>query len=461
MRYRVLALVCGLSMVTYLDRVCFGAAAPLLADELGLGDASGLKWAFTAFAVAYALFEVPAGWLGDRFGPRATLIRIVAWWSACTALTGAVGLTWGGVTWGGFATLVVLRFLFGAGEAGAYPNIARAIHNWFPADQWDFAQGLVWMSGRLIGGLTPLVWATLVVSTADGSGWVTWRGAFALFGLVGIAWCLLFALAFRNRPEEHPRVNRAERELIGTRHAPTARSDRVPWRALATNRSLWALCGMYFLVNYGWVFNITYLPAYLEERFGLAGDNRWAALYKGAPLWVGAMGCFAGGVAARWLSRRLGGRGRGRRCLGMAALVLCALCWTAARWAENVHSFCGLISLAALGIDLTLGATWATCHDLGRRYAAVTAAVMNTIGTLGSAVAAWFTGTIVQHAVRAAELQSSFASLTPPNRQEALLAGYQTVFATYAAVYLVAAACWLAIDPERPVADDGTPPDSP
>ena len=166
-RYRVLAFACVLSMITYVDRVCFGAAAPKLAAELSLSGVADLKWAFSAFAIAYAVCEIPSGWLGDSWGPRSTLIRIVLWWSLCTALTGAVGLRVGAVTLGGLGTLILLRFLFGAGEAGAYPNITRALHNWFPIEEQSTAQGWIWMSGRRMGGLTPLMWTLLTVGRGE------------------------------------------------------------------------------------------------------------------------------------------------------------------------------------------------------------------------------------------------------------------------------------------------------
>src|SRR5262245_1866228 len=153
-RYGVLGFACALSMITYLDRVAMGAAAEPIVKALGLHSVADLKWAFTAFAFAYAAFEVPSGWLGDVFGPRRTLIRIVLCWSVLTAAT---GLVWKEGVWflSGFWLLVVIRFLFGIGEAGAYPNITRALHNWFPATERASGQGAVWMSGRLMGGLTP------------------------------------------------------------------------------------------------------------------------------------------------------------------------------------------------------------------------------------------------------------------------------------------------------------------
>src|SRR5687767_13263282 len=229
-RYGVLGFVCSLAAITYLDRLCIGSAAPYLRDALGLQNVSELRWAFTAFSLAYAVFEVPTGWLGDVFGPRVTLIRIVLWWSFFTALTGLVGLHawnqfdqavfggisgWVGTHWGvvipaGLATLVLVRFLFGIGEAGAFPNITRALHNWYPLTERGMAQGWVWMAGRLMGGLTPLIWTAFVVWPAYfSSSWpdVAWRYAFGVFGVIGVGWCIAFALWFRNRPDEKPEVN--------------------------------------------------------------------------------------------------------------------------------------------------------------------------------------------------------------------------------------------------------------
>lgn len=450
-RLGVLALVCALSMITYLDRACFGVAAPSIAADLGLTDVSELKWAMTAFAIAYAVFEIPAGALGDRIGPRAMLLRIVLWWSACTALTGVVGLRVGGVALGGLGTLVTLRFLFGAGEAGAYPNITRALHNWLPVRGWETAQGMVFMSGRLMGGLTPLLWAFLVGGAAGSTGWLTWREAFILFGGLGVVWALVFAVWFRDRPDDHPGVNDAERALIDSKWRGRASRSPVPWRALATNRSLWALCIMYCSVNYAWAFNLTYLPTYIQERFALTEADKVGALYKGMPLWVGAAGCLLGGLAVNALARMLNDRRRARRTLGVVSLSTGAACWWGAVQAENIHQFCILISLAAFTIDLTLGAAWATCQDLGREHAAVTAACMNTIGTFGSALAGWLTGTLVERSIASASRVGG--ALSASEKRLAVLSGYDAAFGTYIAVFILAAACWLLVDPKRPIGE--------
>jgi MFS family permease len=432
-------------MLTYLDRVCFGAAGPEIARDLGLSGVEALNGAFTAFAVAYALFEIPTGWLGDRLGPKGTLLRIVAWWSACTALTGLVGLHVGPVVLGGLGWLVALRFLFGAGEAGAYPNITRAIHNWFGPDQWAAAQGFVWMSGRLMGGLTPLVWTVLVSGTAWSPGFFSWRGAFLLFGVLGFVWCAVFAATFRNHPPG------AEEQQAA---APAA-SRTLPFKSLASSGNLWLLCAMYFCVNYGWYFHVTYLVGYMKDRYGLDDQSLLGAVYKGGPLWVGAAGCVLGGFLAGRLTRRLGDRGLARKALGASCLGVCAACWLAAPWAPHAGTFFLVASAAAFFTDLTLGSAWATCQDVGRRSPAVTAACMNTVGALGAAAAGWFTGAIVLQAVsrRAAGLGLDLVELSPAQRAEATLAGYQSVFWSYAAVYAVAASCWLVIRPTQPIGE--------
>lgn len=447
-RYRVLGLLCGLSMITYFDRVCFASAASGMASDLGLSGKEQLRWAHTAFAIAYGAFEIPAGWLGDRWGPRGTLLRIVIWWSLFTAFTGLVGMKFGAITLGGLSLLIVIRFLFGAGEAGAYPNIARAIHNWFPMQRWEMAQGFIWMSGRIAGGITPLVWAILVSGTAWTAPLVPWRGAFFIFGAIGLVWCLVFSRMFRDRPADHPGVNEAERNLIGSTWTPHGHS-RVPIAAMLKSPSLWAICLMYSLLNYGWFFNVSYLAGYLKDRFELKDGDLVGAIYTGAPLWVGAIGCLAGGVIINGLTRLLGDRRRARQVLGVGATLTCAVAWWGAGQASNLHMFCVLTSLAAFGVDITLGATWATCQDLGGKHAAVTAACMNTVGTMGAALCAWLTGWIVeQHLIAQKTLLGR--ALTDGEKLATSLEGYQSVFVTYACVYVVAAVCWCFVNVKQP-----------
>jgi nitrate/nitrite transporter NarK len=367
-----------------------------------------------------------------------------------------VGLKSGAFTFGGLGLLIVLRFLFGMGEAGAYPNITRALHNWFPTHQTATAQGWVWMSGRLMGGLTPMIWTLLVVGTTSIPPLMTWRLAFILFGTIGIVWCVAFWLFFRDQPGNHPSVNAAERDEIERgREASEASHTKLPWRSFLRSGNLWLLCLMYFCMAYGWYFNITYLPSYLKDRFQLDSRSLFGAIYQGGPLWIGAFSCLAGGFLVDRLIRRTGDRKRTRRLVGATAETLCALGWIAAIFAPNVHLFFLSISLAALCNDLTLASAWATCQDIGQRYTAVTAACMNTIGTLGAAVAGWLTGTLVEHALaaKATTLDTTVKQLAESDKLTAMTAGFNLSFATYAAAYVISALCWRLIDCTKPIVD--------
>jgi ACS family glucarate transporter-like MFS transporter len=459
-RYGVLGFACALSMITYLDRVCFGTAAPAIVRALGLSSVGDLKWAITGFVFAYAIFEIPSGWLGDVFGPRRTLIRIVIWWSLFTALTGLVTrdgfLMFPLAAGAGLAVLVTVRFLFGVGEAGAYPNITRALHNWMPFRERGLGQGAVWMAGRLMGGLTPLVW-WLIVETLQ----LSWRTAFGLFAVMGALWCVAFAFWFRNRPDEKPEVNAAERQLIlADRHDVEAAHLGVPWLRLLTSLNLWALCLMYFCAGYGWYFNITYLPSFLETQYSVQPGSALGAIYKGGPLLAGAVTCLLGGVLTDRLTRRTGDRKWGRRIFGVVGHALCGLSYFACLYTSSAFTFFLAISLAAFWNDLTMGSAWAVCQDIGRRHAAIVAGCMNTIGNLGGAVSGWLTGTLLQRALesRAVAEGVTVGALRESQKAEALLPGYQANFVIFGVVYLLAVGLWLLIDATRPVlAEDAQP----
>jgi ACS family glucarate transporter-like MFS transporter len=448
-RYGVLGFACSLSMITYLDRVCFGQAVTPLIGALGLTSVADISLAFTAFAFSYAVCEVPTGWLGDVFGPRKTMIRIVLWWSFFTALTGLVGLQLGPVFLG-LWTLIGIRFLFGMGEAGAYPNITRALHNWLPFTERGFGQGAVWFAGRLMGGLTPIIWWLVVLQ-----GGMSWRDAFYIFGGLGVVWCVVFALWFRNRPEEKPSVNEAELQLINAnRHDTGAGHANVPWFKLLGNVNLWALCLMYFCGAYGWYFNITYLPRFMEDQFNLKVDNWVGRILMGGPLWLGALGCLGGGLLTDWFIRRTGNRKWGRRLFGIIGHGVCAGCYLLAILAtDNIWFFFLAISFAAFWNDLTMGSAWAVCQDIGRRYAAIVAGCMNTIGNLGGAAAGFATGYILNlHLNSYAAAQGVPAEkLDPAQKLIGLLPGYHWNFVSFALVYVVAALLWLRIDATKPV----------
>ncbi len=493
-RYGVLGLACALSMITYLDRACMGSSAKAFVHDLGLGSVADLNWVFAAFTMAYAMCEIPSGWLGDVFGPRRVLIRIVLWWSAFTALTGLIGLSIGGRVFGSFhvgtvtiaplAVLIVVRFLFGMGEAGAYPNITRALHNWFPLRQRGFSQGAVWMCGRLMGGLTPLVWVVLVEGIGSLRPPLHWRAVFWVFGVIGVAWCIIFAIFFRNRPEENHRVNRAELDLIRgkgsgafCRNGPEGASHKrlltpfvpsegashkrpltpfVPWSSLLASGNLWTLCLMYACQSYGWAFYLTYLPSFLEDHYGVKAASTLGAIYKGGPLWMGALGCLIGGLLTDWFVRRTGNRRAGRRVFGVFGHGMTVICFLICPFMPSAFWFFVAISLSGFFTDLTMGPSWAVCQDIGRRYAAIVAGAMNMIGAVGGVFANWATGFVVQRslAAHAAKLGLPLQGLSAADKAAGELAGYHVDFLIFAAVFVVGTVCWLRIDATKPVVSE-------
>lgn len=443
----VLAFASALSAITYLDRVCFGAAAPYLVSDLGLKDVSDLKWAFTLFTVAYAIFEIPSGWLGDTRGARQTLVRIVLGWSLFTALTGLVGLKVAGITLGGVGTLCVIRFLFGVGEAGAYPNMARLVADWFPLEQRGRAKGAIWMAGRFMGGFTPLIWTLLVAGSAAP---MSWRVAFVFFGFIGLGWCVAFHWRYR----DYRRADDCEPNSAA--HAAARVPHALPWRAMLAEKNLWWLGFMYACAAYGWYFNITYFPSFLETCYGVDPGSMAGAVLKGGPLLLGGVGCFVGGMWTDRLLHRLPQRRWARRIPAMAGHGLCAACYAIAVAAESAWAAALAISLAAFSNDLMMGAAWSTCQDVGRRHTAVVAGWMNMLGNLGGALSGWTCGTLLARAksARAIAEGSSIDAISSAGSKLALSEGYEQCLLSFAIVSAIAVFTWLAIDAEKPLEVD-------
>ncbi len=224
-RYWVIVFAVTLAVIQYIDRVCISKAMPSIKAELGFTNVQ-VGYIFGAFTLAYALFEIPGGWLGDRFGPRKVLMRVVVWWSFFTAATAWVTSA---------ASMMLVRFLFGAGEAGCFPNITKAFTTWLPRHERVRAQGILWLAARWGGAVTPLL-VVGVLSLVS-----SWRRAFELFGLVGIVWGVLFYRWFRDNPLEHPSVGTAERKLLANLDSLPSRHAKVPWRVFFTSRSAWLL----------------------------------------------------------------------------------------------------------------------------------------------------------------------------------------------------------------------------
>lgn len=412
-RYRILAWLCSLSMITYIDRVCIMQVREDIELDLGI-EPWQFSFAFSAFALAYAAFEVPGGWLGDRYGARRVLTKIVLCWLTLTALTGAV--------WN-WASLVVIRTLFGAGEAGAYPNMARATRNWFPYRERGQAQGLIWTFGRFGGALSPV----LITFLATPFGW---RGAFVMLGMLGVVWLLGFTRWFRDRPEEHPRVNEAELAMLTDGVAKGAAPAPLSWSSVLSSPTLWFLSIMYFCSNSGWSFFITWVPAYMKNELKLSGTM--LDLASGAPLFFGAIGCFLGGLLTD-RQVRVWGRRWGRTMQGFIAYLLGGTFFLASKLFTDDSPGLALVALCAASFvkDFGMAASWSTTIDIGHRYSGSVAGVMNTIGNLGTVVSP----PIVALIARLAKTDAGDNWSLP--------------LFYYAGMFYIAALCWLFVNPTR------------
>lgn len=408
-RYKVLTLLVALASLTYLDRLCISIAGPSIMKEFDF-NAETMGYIYSAFTFAYALLEIPSGWLGDRFGTRRALTRIVLWWSSFTMLTAATV---------GFYSLFFVRLLFGAGEAGAIPNSASTVSRWFPASQRGRAMSAVCIGHTIGATATPFIVFRLI-------DWQGWRLPFVEFGTLGAIWCVIWYRWFRDTPEEHTSANEAEVEVIRSGLPVVAsRSHKVPWAVFLRSRNIFFLCAMYFCYGYGLYFYITWLPTYLIKARGF--DTEWASIFSSLPWLCGALAFLCGG----WLTDTLVRRGRHKlaRCgLGAFGLTMSALMLVFVGLAQDRFVAASLISVALFFQFLTTPAVWATCMDIGRSRAGVVSGMTNTFGNLAGTAAPIVFGFVVQR-----------------------LGSWTLPFYIAAAVMACGVVMWLFIDPRRPL----------
>ncbi|MGH9661516.1 MAG: MFS transporter, partial [Bryobacteraceae bacterium] len=346
-RFRVLAFGVCLAAVTYLDRVCISTTAGAIMRDLSLTQVE-MSFVFSAFTFAYGLFEIPTGWWGDKIGTRRVLTRIVVWWSCFTIVTAASF---------NYASLLVFRFLFGVGEAGAWPNAAKTFSRWFPKSERGTAQGIFFMGAHLAGGITPILVTAMLR-------YMNWRWVFVIFGCVGFVWSAAWYRWFRDDPREHPAVGEAELRKIeaGRRVDESHASGRVAWGRLLRNQNLIALCIMYFTQSYGFYFYITWLPKYLEEVRGFTAMTLGAL--AGLPLLLCVAGDLFGGLTTDRVSQKFGLRA-GRAGVGGASFLAGAVAMVAGTASNDPVTAAVLIAIAGGATAFPLGAAWGTCLDIG------------------------------------------------------------------------------------------------
>jgi sugar phosphate permease len=387
-RWYVLLMISAMYLITYLDRVNISTAAPLISKEYGF-DKVTMGFIFSAFVWAYAMFQVPGGWLSDKLGARGVLASIVTYWSVMTAATaGAFNAV----------SFIVVRFLFGVGEAGAFPGATRAMQLWYPQPERGFVQGITHSASRLGAAIAPpiVVW----IMTPEGAN-LGWRGVFLICGAVGILWSLWWAISYRNLPEEHGMVNRAELERIrgldaagAIKPPPMEKQANVPWGTLLASPNMWAIMAAYFTYVYClWIF-LSWLPSYLVDfrHFTLLKVGLFASL----PLWAGVIGDTVGGLATDYLLKRTGSAKIGRRVVAITGLLGCAVFIVPAALTEDAYVAVWCLTASMFFLECTIGPSWAVPMDTGGKYSGTVSGMMNMAGNIGGALSPIVFGALVQ-----------------------------------------------------------------
>jgi MFS transporter, ACS family, glucarate transporter len=352
-RWSVVAVLFLLAFITIVDRVCISAAKNNMATELKISDLSfGLV--FGAFALGYAIFMAPSGWLSDTLGPRRFLTLIVCLWSVFTLATGLVR---------SLPLLIAIRFLFGGAEAGAFPAAARAIYAWLPIRQRGLALGLL-NTGSRLGAAVGLAGASLSITQLG------WRTSFLLLGAAGFAWAGSWYVWFRDNP----------RHAEERQPASAGNESGTDWRSLLSGNSLLILI-QYFASNFTFFICFSWLLPYLRDHFGLSAAQ--AGFYASIPLYCGALATWTSGLTVDWIYRRAS-LAWSRRLPAIAGFSIAVVSLLAAAQAQTAQAFIACFALTTFGVDFTLSPSWTVCSDVAGPRTGTLSGAMNTMGSLGS-----------------------------------------------------------------------------
>ncbi len=405
----ILTLLVILGMVTFLDRINISVAGSSIMHDLGLTP-SEWGWVQSAFILSYGLMQIPMGALGDRFGHRKILAVIVLWWSLFTAFTGMAG---------GLASLLVIRFMFGIGEAGSSPCSTGVISRWFEKHEVGKAQGYVWAASRMGGALTPFVVIPVMM-------WVGWRSAFYLLGALGIVWAVVWYVYYRDVRGDAPVLIGSPDE--GRQPSSTHPEREGVWRSVFSNRQFWLLCGMYFFYAFGSWFFFSWFPTFME--LGRGFDKTELTYAVAVPFIMSMMGNIAGGHLTDKLTKKYGIK-TGRKALGSTSLAISAVCMFLAAFIPGKIAVFVFLSLCFGIFDLMLPSAWALCIDLGKQHAGTLSGAMNTAGNIGGFCCGILFGELVQQS-----------------------GNYNLPLYLIAVMLLVSALLFAFINPEKPIIQD-------
>ncbi len=412
LRWAILALISAMFFITFLDKAVISATAPLISAEFKIDKAS-MGTIFSAFVLAAAIGQIPAGWLTDRIGPRRTLTACVSLWSLATLLTAAAG---------GFVGLVVVRFLTGLFESGAFPGGTRALVPWFGRKERAFVQGAPHLFGRFATAVVPLI--SVSVSALYG-----WRGVFFLFGALGLLWALGFWVLYRDRPEDHPRITPLELALASDGSAATVRGGApTPWRALFSSRTSWGLIIGSAAYTYCIFFYTTWLPTYLVSHHGFSMKEM--GFFASLPLIAGMLGDVVGGMLSDAIVKRTGRLGVARKAVVIPAYLLAAVALVPAALLSNPYASVTCLAISLFFMELMTGPWWSVPSDVAGAHAGTLSGIMNMSANIAGAISPLVFGVLAQ--------------------------GEHWVlpFIISAAILVVGAIAWaLLVDPDRPIAD--------
>lgn len=404
-RHKVLAALFLLSIITFLDRVCMNVVSKYVKADLKL-DNEQFGYVLGAFSLAYALFELPTGIMGDKIGPRRVLTRVVVWWSGFTALTGTAF---------NFIYLLIVRFLFGIGEAGAYPNSSIVISRWFPKTETGKAQSAIWAAARIGGALTPLIVIPLVHSLG-------WRMAFGVLGMVGALWAVGWYFWFRDEPSEKSGISEEEiKEIEAGRNS--VKDHQINWKIALKDSNiiyLMLMCHLFFYASY---FFTNWSATYFQEGRGLTEDD--TKKFVSLSYFLGAFGCVIGGYLSDWLVKKRGLR-FGRRAVGVVGLGMSAVLFLIAGLTKDNQLAGYSLALCVLSKDLALPVAFATCVDIGKQNSGTVTGSMNFAGQLGGFFITIIFGIIVKQTNN-----------------------FELPLFLIAGCLIVSALLWLKIDPEK------------
>jgi ACS family glucarate transporter-like MFS transporter len=400
-----------LSLIVLFDRILISVAKDPISNDLSLNDKQ-MGWVLSIFALGYALFQTPSGYLADKFGARKILTIVVSLWSLFTALTGAVY---------NFITLLIVRFVFGAGEAGAFPSMARAIYTWIPLKERGIVNGINFSGGRIGAAIALPVVAWLIELTS-------WRASFLILGVIGIVWAVIWHFWFRDSPSDHPNISIEELNYIQNNiqeSSSTAETKNISFSKMFKSKSMWLLMGQYFSSNFTFFFCLTWLFPHLKIKYNL--DAIEAGFYSSAPLIFGAIGNWVSGFLVDFIYKK-NHWSLSRKIPAIIGFSLATIGIILSIYMKEVNGAVIFISMAVFGADMTLSPSWSACVDIGKEHSGTVSGTMNMAGNLGS----FFTALAFPYMM-------AFTGSSLP------------FFFLAAALNLLAIPMWLAVNPQTPL----------